>query len=363
MSQGLINSGCSVIELEGVCTSPQLYFASSYLKANGAIMITGSHNNLEYNGFKFMLEQKSFYGEELRSIINNLIMQGTGSHNFIKLDNEYAQALMKSINITKNFKIAWECNNSGIAKILKLLKLPGIHLYLNTETDGKFAHELPDPLIEKTLDQIKQIVISEQCDYGFAFDGDGDRLVMLNSKGQVLSGDQLIYLLALSFKNSSNKKILLDIKASNILIEFLEELGFEVILAASGHSLMKTRIVKEKALLALELSGHIVINDSKYLPFDDALYVALRLIEYLQNNPIVFLPLAAFRQEYKIPKTLYLNPQIYKPEGLRKSFNDGFYLIRASNTEDYILVKYEALNQDIFNLIEEEIEKILNSLL
>lgn len=363
MSQGLINSGCAVLELEGVCTSPQLYFASSYLKANGAIMITGSHNNLEYNGFKFMLEQKSFYGEELRSIINNLIMQGTGSHNFIKLDNEYAQALTKSINITKNFKIAWECNNSGIAKILKLLKLPGIHLYLNTETDGKFAHELPDPLIEKTLDQIKQIVISEQCDYGFAFDGDGDRLVMLDSKGRVLSGDQLIYLLALSFKNSSNKKILLDVKASNILIEFLEELGFEVILAASGHSLMKTRIVKEKALLALELSGHIIINDSKYLPFDDALYVALRLIEYLQNNPIVFLPLAAFRQEYKIPKTLYLNHQIYKPEGLRKSFNDGFYLIRASNTEDYILVKYEALNQDIFNLIEEEIEKILNSLL
>ena len=136
--------------------------------------------------------------------------------------------------------------------------------------------------------------------------------------------------------------------------------GFEVIIAASGHSLMRTRVLSENAILVGESSGHFIINDGKYLPIDDALYVALRLIEYLQNNPIIELPLAPIRKEFKIAKNNKLNPEIYKPEGLRKSYPErGFWLIRASNTEDNILVKYEAIDQTVVALIIEELTQYL----
>lgn len=354
--QGLIDSGCEVLELEGISSSPLLYFAHLFLKTKGAVMITGSHNPLEHNGFKFMLDRKPFYGENLKNIINNPVINGTGSHRLINLDAEYKEALLKNINMDNSFKIAWECNNSAIGRFLKV---PGEHFVLNSKLDGNFVHLPPDPCIEKNLYQIKEIIADKSCDFGFAFDGDGDRLVLIKSDGQVLTGDQLIYLLALSLKNSPNKKILIDVKASQILIDVLKEQGFEVIIAPSGHSLMKTRIIEENAVFAGELSGHFIFNDSKFDVIDDALYAAFRLIEYLKDNPIIELPLAPIAKEFKLPKNLNLDKQIYKPEGLRNSYKGGFSLIRASNTEDYILVKYEAMNEEIANLIRSDLEKLL----
>ena len=350
--QGLLSCGCKVIELEGVSSSPLLYFASLHLKTTGAIMVTGSHNPLEYNGFKFMLDQKSFYGESLKSIVNNPVIAGVGKHIKINLDDEYSRALPK----TRSLKVAWECNNSAVGRILKKL---GENLLLNSELNGNFTHIPPDPCIKKNLKQIKELISKESCDFGFAFDGDGDRLVLIKNDGQALTGDQLIYLLATSLKNHPNKKILIDVKASQILIDTLIADGFEVIIAPSGHSLMKTRIMEENALLAGELSGHFVINDGKFYPVDDALYAALRLLEYLQHNQLIELPLAPIAKEFKIPKVPGLDPQIYKPEGLRKSYDGGFYLIRASNTEDYILVKYEAMNEKLSKIIESELKLIL----
>ncbi len=354
--RGLLNSGCNVLELDGISSSPLLYFASFYLKTEGAVMITGSHNPLEYNGLKFMEGQKPFYGDALKNLLNNPIVDEVGEHNLVNLDTEYMTALLANIKIAKSFKIAWECNNSAIGRFLNI---PGEHLTLNCELDGNFAHIPPDPCIKNNLEQIRQVIISESCDFGFAFDGDGDRLVFIKDDGQVLTGDQLIYLLALTLKGHPNKKILIDVKASKILIDSLRAEGFEVIIAASGHSLMKTKIIEENAIFAGEISGHFVFNDSKFYPFDDALYAALRLVEYLQNNSIIELPLAPFAKEYKISKLLNLDPQVYKPEGLRKTYDKGFSLVRASNTEDYILVKYEAMDEDAAKLIKEELELFL----
>lgn len=357
--KGLIDSGCEVLELEGVSSSPLLYFAHLFLKTKGAVMITGSHNPLEHNGFKFMLDGKPFYGETLKNIIHNPIIDGAGSYRLINLDAEYKEALLKNINMDNHLKIAWECNNSAIGKFLKI---PGEHFVLNSKLNGNFVHLPPDPCIERNLYQIKEIITDKCCDFGFAFDGDGDRLVLIKNDGQVLTGDQLIYILALSLKNSPNKKILIDVKASQILIDTLKEEGFEVIIAPSGHSLMKTRIIKENAIFAGELSGHFIFNDSKFHVIDDALYAAFRLIEYLKDNLIIELPLAPIAKEFKLPKNLNLDRQIYKPEGLRISYKGGFSLIRASNTEDYILVKYEAMNEKMANLIRLDLENSLKEI-
>jgi len=366
-SKGLLDSGCIVFELEGVSSSPLLYFASFYLETAGAVMITGSHNPLEYNGFKFMKDGKPFYGEALKQIINNLVIDAVGSHQIIDLRAKYLQTLLKNIQITRKFKIAWECNNSGIAPLLECLSLLGEHLLLNISTDGNFAHTPPDPLLENNLDQIKQVITENKCDFGFAFDGDGDRLVLITSDGKALTSDQLIYLISLSIKNSEKRKVILDMKSSQILVEQLQKDGFEVIMVSGGHSIMKDKIVKEDAILAGEASGHLIINDSKYYPLDDALYIALRLVEYLQNNPIIELQLAFIRREFKIPKSFDIlekikayNNDVSILNGIRKIYSDGWWLIRASNTENHILIKYEAMSQEAQNKIIKELLEFIN---
>ena len=368
--QGLLDSGCKVIELVGVASSPLLYFAGLHLKTEAAVMITGSHNPLEYNGFKFMKNGKPFYGDDLRRILENPIIDAIGSYELIDLREEYTKAILKNLNITKKFKIAWECNNSGVGRILKNLEIPGEHLLLNASTDGVFANASPDPLIEKNLAQIQKVIIENKCDFGFAFDGDADRLVMIKANGEILTSDQLIYLLALSLKDDK-KEIILDMKSSQILIEALKQKGFKVIFASGGHSIMKEAIVREDAVLAGEASGHFIINDSKYYPLDDALYVALRIIEYLQNNPIIELPLANIRKEFKIPikkedrdniicKIQLLKDVIPTLGGIRKNYPDAWWLIRASNTESYILVKYEANDERMENKLLQELKEIIN---
>lgn len=369
--KGLLDSGCYVIELDGVSTSPLLYFASLYFKAVGAVMITGSHNGLEYNGFKFMKDNKPFYGSELKKILNNKIIDGEGDYIIQDCRLNYAETLVKHIAISKEFTIAWECNNSGIARVLKLINLSGKHFLLNKEVDGNFAHIPPDPMVEINLNQIKELVIDKNCDFGFAFDGDGDRLRFITSDGRSLTSDQLCYLLALALKTDKKNKIILDVKTSQILIDKLIKEGFEIIMAPGGHSIMKNIIIKEKAILAGEASGHFIINDGKYYPFDDALYVALRIIEYLQFNPLIELPLAPISKELKIAlnreeKGLFVEKlQKHKDGiqtlgGVRKNYLNGWWLVRASNTENYLLVKYEAMNEEIAKTIIQELSEITN---
>ncbi len=369
--KALLDSGCYVIELEGISTSPLLYFASSYFKTDGAVMITGSHNGLEYNGFKLMKDNKPFYGNELKQILNSKFTDGKGDFIIKDCYHKYARALSKNIKINKKFTIAWECNNSGIARIIKFLDLPGKHFLLNTELDGNFAHIPPDPMVEENLDQIKALIMEKSCDLGFAFDGDGDRLRMVKTDGKSLTSDQLFYLLALALKTDEMDKVIVDVKTSQVLIDRLIKDGFEVIMAPGGHSIMKDAIIKENALLAGEASGHFIINDGKYFPFDDALYIALRIIEYLQYNSFKELPLASIRKEFKInvspkeksefiEKLKEYNDGMQTLGAVRKNHLNGWWLIRASNTENYILVKYEADNEDVANNIIQEISKIIN---
>ncbi len=369
--QGLMDSGNHVIEIKNVASSPLLYFASIYLKTNFALMVTGSHNPLQYNGFKLMKNGKAFYGQELKAIVNNPIIDAKGSYEIIDCRKEYISALLKHINITRKLKIAWECNNSGASHILKQMNIAVECILLNDSTDGEFAHIPPDPLVKENIQQLQQIIMKEQCHFGFAFDGDGDRLVMVKPDGKVLTSDQLIYIVALSLKSNDNNLIIVDVKCSSILIEALKDLGFEVIISASGHSIIKARIIEENAILAAEASGHFIINDSKYYPVDDALYIALRIIEYLQNNQIIELPLAPIRIEYKIPinkkDKINISKKLQEYDenqktlgGLRKDYSYGWWLIRVSNTEDHILIKYEAINEEMEQNIKQELLEFIN---
>lgn len=370
---GLLKAGNNVIEIEGIATSPLLYFASLYYKTHMATMITGSHTPLEYNGFKFMCNGKALYGEQLKAILNQYNdFPKIGSLNAISCKKEYIIEITRYLKIDNSFKIAWDCNNSGLASLLKEIPITKNHLMINT-TINFFKNNPPDPLVDKNLIELVNLVKSTNCKLGFATDGDGDRLVMVTNEGKILSCDQITYLLALMIKTSiSNPKIIIDIKASSILKKALEDLGFQVIVASGGHSIMKQKILEENAILATETSGHFIINDGKFYPIDDALYIALRLLEYLQHNPLQELPLAKFRKELKIKmskhskhsfiETLKVNPdEVYKTlGGIRKDYNDGWWLIRASNSEDYILVKYEAYTDQAKNSIEKELLEIIN---
>jgi len=363
-AKGLIDSGINVIELAEISTSPLLYFAQAHLKLDAAIMITGSHNPLDYNGFKLMLNQQPFYGKELKNIEYNTIINGNGQHKIIKLDHEYIASLTHNLNLKNRLNIVWDCNNSGIASILSKLteKIGGKHLLLHSETDGNFANSQPDPLIKENLHKIQNHVAN--YDLGIAFDGDGDRLVIITPDGNSLTSDQLIYLLALSLKDQLNKKIIVDIKTSGILVKTLEKEGFKVSFSFGGHSIVKKQIIEEDAILAGEASGHFIINDGHYYPFDDALYIALKLIIYLQNNNIKLLPLAPITKEYRIyfnsnDREKIIKKIFSKKKHLRKSYPDYWWLIRPSNTEDYLLIKYEAMNLAQTKIIHNEITEIL----
>lgn len=370
---GLIGSGNQVIEIKGVATSPLLYFASLYYKTHMASMITGSHTHVDYNGFKMMRDGKALYGEELKSIINeSRIARPKGDLSFIDCKKEYIAEITKHINIKSCPKIAWDCNNSALAFLLKEIPITKDHLMINVSTNG-FANNPPDPLIEKNLVKLVNLVKEEKCKFGLAVDGDADRLVLVTEKGKILTSDQLTYLLALMLKEQhSSAQIIVDVKASSILIQALRDLGFKGIMASGSHSIMKQKIIEENAILAAETSGHFIINDGKFYPIDDALYIALRLIEYLQYKPLQELPLAKFRKEIKIPmkkslkydfiSKLNIDPKkVYKTlGGIRKEFDNGWWLVRASNSEDYVLIKYEAFTEQEKQAIEKELLENIN---
>ncbi len=275
--------------------------------------------------------------------------------------------MSKNLHLDGQLKILWECNNSGLGLILSRLNYN--FKLINYDCNGNFVNNPPDPLEEKSLVYLHETLKKNQFDYGFAVDGDGDRLVLITKNGNALSSEQLTYLIALSLKGEKKNKIILDIKSSNILAEELTKLGFKVLFASGGHSIMKRKILEENAILAAESSGHFVINDGKYYPVDDSLYIALRLIKHLEKNSLVLLPKAKYAHELKVKvknkailekKFLQIKDVIHTLRGIRKNYSNGWWLLRFSNTEDHLLIKIEANNKATYMNLVEELFKITN---
>lgn len=367
--EGLRDSGRDVLDI-GLTPTPVLYFATHYLDSHSGVMITGSHNPPEYNGLKIVLDGETLSGEAIQAIRqridNNDFTSGEGSMQSTEIIPDYIRRISEEIPVTLGnaLKVVVDCGNSvpGIAAphILRAIGHDVIELYC--EVDGNFPNHHPDPSQPENLADLIRAVEEEEADIGLAFDGDGDRLGVVDNAGNIIWPDRQMILFARDvLSRNPGAKIIYDVKCSRLLADDIRAHGGEPVLSKSGHSLIKTKMQETGALLAGEMSGHIFFKERWY-GFDDALYSAARLLEIIVNSgmsatevfdavpggvatPELKLELpesehAAFMQKV-IEAANFGDAEITTLDGLRVDFNDSWGLIRPSNTTPCLVLRFE----------------------
>lgn len=384
------SSGLNVIDI-GTVITPIFYFASKILNIDAGIMITASHNPPEYNGFKVLLGESTIYGEEIRNILKIIeensfkSLSKLGYREIKDIYDLYESHLHSILTLgKKKIKIALDCGNGTASlsapKILEDFSIEVKKLYC--ESDPSFPNHFPDPVKVENLTDLIKVVRSEKCDVGISLDGDGDRLGIVDEKGNIIWGDMLMILFSRDvLKRHPNAKILFDVKCSQLLADEVKKLGGIPIMYKTGHSLIKAKMREVGAILAGEMSGHMFFKD-EYFGFDDAIYAALRLIRILSNSDqslsemLSNLPKVYSTPEIRVKTSekekfelverakdyLTKNYEAITIDGVRIKIKDGWGLIRASNTAPEIIVRCEAQTEDTLNLIKSEIENSLPSL-
>ena len=377
LTEGLENSGCEIYRI-GLGPTPMLYFASNYYKADGAIQVTGSHNPKDYNGFKIVLNQNSFFGEDIQKL-GHFASEGysrtfNGFSKSVAINTHYVDEIIKPLqNIKRQLDdktIVWDCGNGATGPSIEMItaKIPGKHVILYSKVDGNFPNHHPDPTDESTLKILRNTMKEVDAELGIAFDGDGDRIGVVDKQGRPIPGDLLTAFLANSIATNDKiiQTIILDIKSSYVAYENIISLGFKAEIGKTGHSNIKKRIKEIKSPLAGEMSGHIFFGDT-YFGYDDALYAAIRLLTLTANNFeldkfISTLPETFVSPEIKvfcsdeikfltidnISKRVfekYNFNDVITLDGLRVKNNHGWWLIRASNTEEALVVRFEGKSE------------------
>ena len=370
--EGLTSSGVDVVRI-GLVSTPMLYFAVWHLEADGGIMITGSHNPPDYNGFKMMMGKKSFFGADIQTLgaMSGKAdwESGQGKVEEQNVLADYAARLLKDVQPGKKLKVAWDTGNGAVGVSIRAVvdKLPGEHFILNEKVDGTFPSHHPDPTVPKNLEQLVAEVKRKGCDLGIAFDGDGDRIGAVDGKGRILWGDQLLILWARDvLKTRPGATIIADVKASQALFDEIVRAGGTPLMWKTGHSLIKTKMAELKAPLAGEMSGHIFFADTFY-GFDDALYCGLRLLNIVANSreslaamrdklpQLVNTPELRFDcpedRKFKIVEEVkarlkQAGAKVNDIDGVRVSTPDGWWLLRASNTQAVLVARCESANEE-----------------
>lgn len=366
--RGIIDSGLNVVDI-GLGPTPMLYYAAYTKKAVGGIMITGSHNPPTHNGFKFVFQNKAFYGAditELKTIAeaNNLVA-GAGKIDKLDIRETYIQAMLNAYDGTQKLSVAWDAGNGATGEIMSALceRLDGNHTKLNEIIDGTFPAHHPDPTVPENLVQLIDSVRTQKLDAGIAFDGDGDRIGVVDDEGEILWGDQLLMLYAADIlREIPHATIIADVKASGALFEEVERLGGVPLMWKTGHSLIKSKMAETGSPLAGEMSGHLFFAD-KYYGFDDALYAAVRLLGLLSRSGKKLSDLRkALPQRINTPEIRFSCDDLRKfkvidevksrlkqsaakfsdVDGVRVSTVDGWWLLRASNTQAMLVARCEA---------------------
>jgi phosphomannomutase len=369
--RGLTEGGIDVVQI-GMGPSPMLYFATYYLDVDGGMQVTGSHNPADYNGFRLLLKGRSVFGSEIQGIGRRSAAgdwtDGNGTVEDIDIREAYANRLLEGFS-GKPFRIGWDAGNGAAGPILDMLveRLPGQHYAIFTTVDGRFPNHHPDPTVEKNLEHLKQLVADKQLDFGIAFDGDGDRIGAVDGKGRVIWGDQLLMILAEPvLQELPGATLIADVKASQTFFDRVAELGGQPLMWKTGHSLIKSKMKETGAPLAGEMSGHIFFKHRWY-GFDDALYAAVRLIEAVSASGKSLTDLKdAMPKAVATPELRFQVDESRKfaivdevrdrlasdgakvdaTDGVRVSTGDGWWLLRASNTQDVLVARAEAANQD-----------------
>jgi phosphomannomutase len=368
---GLVQCGLRVVRI-GLGPTPMLYYAVNVVPADAGIMISGSHNPPEYNGFKMMMGKAPFYGDDIlrlgQTAAQGTYANGSGTVEDWSAHESYVDRLVKDYAGGRPLRVAWDAGNGSAGKAMAdvVARLPGTHILLNEVIDGTFPAHHPDPTLPECLVQLQETVNREGCDLGLAFDGDGDRIGAIDGKGRILWGDQLMVLLAADvLKSHPGATIIADVKASQALFDEVDRMGGKPLMWKTGHSLIKAKMAETGAPLAGEMSGHIFFAD-KYFGFDDGLYAAVRLLGFLASQPKSLaelrdgLPQPVNTPELRFPcddtrkfavveevkqRVLAGGDTIVDVDGLRVSTEDGWWLLRASNTQDVLVARCEAHDQ------------------
>ena len=371
--EGLTAVGVDVVEV-GRGPTPMLYFATYHLKTDAGLMITGSHNPPNFNGVKMMLQGRSFFGPDIQALgplaASGDFESGQGKASAVSVFDAYVARLLKDFTGTRPLTIAWDAGNGAAGEALAALAkgLPGKHILLNEKIDGTFPAHHPDPTVEKNLEQLKAAVRDGKCDLGIAFDGDGDRIGVVDSRCRVLWGDQLLAILARDvLKSLPGATVIADVKTSKVFFAEIERLGGKPMMWKTGHSHIKSKMAEIGAPLAGEMSAHIFFKD-RYYGFDDALYAAVRLLNVINATggsldelrdmlpQTVSTPEIRFDcpddRKFKVVDEVRARLAerkgitVHDMDGVRVSSDDGWWLLRASNTQPVLVARCEADTAD-----------------
>ena len=370
---GLVIEGAEVVRI-GRGPTPMLYYAAATLGVDGGIMVTGSHNPPDHNGFKFVFQGKPFYGAAIQRLGEIALALGVfdrarGRIVEYAIQNEYVARLARDYDGGRPMTVSWDAGNGATGEVVQELtaRLPGRHILLNETIDGTFPAHHPDPTIPENLLQLQQVVARERCDLGVAFDGDGDRIGVVDGRGRIVWGDQLMVVLARDvLARHPGAPIIADIKASQVLFDEIARMGGRPVMAATGHSLIKAKLAETGAPLAGEMSGHIFFADG-YYGFDDAVYVAVRLLSVLGrsqeslaelgdrqpavvNTPELRFPCDETRK-FEVVREVRdrlrkAGAEMSDIDGVRVRTADGWWLLRASNTQAVLVARAEAATED-----------------
>ncbi|MBX9621734.1 MAG: phosphomannomutase/phosphoglucomutase [Alphaproteobacteria bacterium] len=382
--KGLCEAGIDVYDI-GISPTPLLYYAEHVLPVNGAIMVTGSHNPPTYNGFKISLNHRPFFGELIHSLpryIRADLHKGKGKINKKIISSSYITQLLKDLKLDSSLSVVWDPGNGSTCEILKELvqKLPGTHLILNGEIDGTFPSHPPDPSQPNNLHELQKNVLTRKAHLGIAFDGDGDRMAAIDDKGHIFAGDQLLLIFACDLlKSYPHATIVVDIKTSQGVFDRINHSKGNALMWKTGHSHIKEKMRESGALLGGEMSGHFFFKEG-YYGFDDGIKAALKLLQILEETkkslsdyynqlPHLFssseirIPCPANRK-FQIPLNIkealsVQGASINDIDGIRIQSEEGWWLLRASNTQDALVARCEGYTKEGLENMKLQIKKAL----
>ena len=377
LSSGIISTGCNVIDI-GIVTSPMFYHSTYELNSSSGVVITGSHNPGNYNGFKIVFNNHSTTSEEIlhlkQRILEENFRKGKGISKKEDIKETYISRILGSIKLNKNLSISIDCGNGAAGVVAKEVyeRLGCNVIELYGEPDGSFPNHHPDPSkLENMEDLIKNVKENDSA-VGLAFDGDADRLGVISPKGEMIFPDrQMIMFSRQVIQSSPNANIVFDVKCSKLLSDEIEKLKGKPLICKTGHTFIKQKIRETNALLGGEMSGHIFFND-RWPGFDDGIYAGARMLEIIANSegddPFVTVPNmlstpeinipAADEEKFQIVKKFIENSnfndaKIVSIDGIRVEFEKGWGLLRPSNTSPYLVLRFEAESTDDLNKIKE----------
>jgi phosphomannomutase / phosphoglucomutase len=379
--KGLLAAGCHVTDV-GIVPTPLLYYSAVRLKADGAVMITGSHNPPEYNGFKTVCGTGTLHGEAIQAvrhlIESNDLDSGDGTHTAADMAPLYIEEITPQFDFERKVKVVVDAGNGTagptVHKLFEKLNLEATELFF--EMDGSFPNHHPDPTVPANLTHLIDAVRAQKADLGIAFDGDSDRIGAVDENGNVIYGDMLLLIYGREIlTRKPGATFIGEVKCSEVLYTKLKELGGNPIMYKTGHSLIKAKMKEEHAELAGEMSGHMFFGD-RYFGYDDALYAACRLIEIVAKSgkplsaqmegipklvstpeirvdcpdEVKFDVVAKLAEEYRKQR------HIVEIDGVRVPFEHGWGLVRASNTQPVLVMRFEAENEQFLQEYQTEME-------